>query len=351
MSNKTLYAILLTVFVAVTVGAQSGGSDTAATFEREGFGVIRSRTQGGLPVYDLATDDGERFSVTMIGPVNDERLAAIHALTDIVYALDGLTVERMRIVFDDDRGTAVVVPERFEINGKRYARYMPSGMQFMYDQAPEFDFRMLVENLAVRINGAFLTEEQFLTRLERAVENPAAYIQSSDPQFLAQQIAELQRIVDTLEVENRELRAADTALATRMAADLDQLRRSGARELREQVSRGEAAMAELQLEVDRVSEETTAALENVVAETLTLADQFAKLRDGAVVMASRNLFGSLKGVPAETIGAVVELRNDDPELTADEARTKVNESLPEGEPQLHGKHVQAIYALFFNDYE
>lgn len=347
MPNKALSAFFLAIFFVATLGAQTAGSETAGAFEREGFRVIRTRTQAGLPVWDLATDEGNRFSVTMIGPVNDERMGAIRSLTEIVYALDGLTVERMRIVFDENRGTAVVVPESFEIDGEMYQQYMPSGMQFVYDQAPAFDFRMLVENLAVRINGAFLTEEQFLIRIERAVENPAAYIQSSDPQFLAQQISELQRVVDSLEVENRELRTTDAILES----DLERLRRSGARELHEQVSRGEAALADIQGQMERLREETTATLEDVVAETLTLADQFAKLREGAVVMASRNLFGSLKGVPAETISAVVELRNADPELTADEARTRVNESLPEGEPQLHGKHVQAIYALFFNDYE
>ena len=351
MSNKTLFAIVLTLFVAVAVGAQTGGSATAASFEREGFRVIRSQTQDGLPVWDLATDEGKRFSVTMIGSANETRLVAITALTELIYELDGLTVERTRIVFDGNRATAVVVPERFVIGGQRYEQYMPSGMQFVYDQALAFDFRMLVDNLAPRIDGAFLTEDQFLTRIERAVANPAAYIQSSDPQFLAQRIAELERVVDAVEAENDELRAAGAALES----EVQQLRRSGRRELQEQVARIDAAMTDLQTElsaeIEQVREETTAALDQVIEETLTLADQFSKLRDGAVVMASRNLFGSLKGVPAETIAAVVERRNADPALTADEVRAQVNESLAEGAPQLHGKHVQAIYALFFNDYE
>lgn len=344
--------VLLLFVIPLVVSAQSGSDDTRARFRDAGYTVVRSRTQGGMPVWDLQTADGDRFAVHMIGRLNDDRVAAIDSLTEIVYSLDGLEVERVRIVFDETRPTearasAIVIPETYVIDGTHYEEYMPSGMQFVYDDAPAFDFRMLIDNLAARINGAYLTEEQFRSRIQRAVQNPAAYIQSSDPQFLAEQIRELQRLVDTLEVQARELVATDSRLDAEIAAATAE----GYDLLMTYAEEGEARITEVREDLEQFSAEVESALDNIVTENLTLTEEFVKMRRGSIILASRSLFGSLKEVPPETIAAVVELREADPEISADEARSQVNAALEEGEPQLHSKHVQAIYAIFFNDFE
>lgn len=350
--RKIALIVLLLFVIPLVVSAQSGSDDTRARFRDAGYTVIRSRTQGGMPVWDLETEDGNRFAVHMIGRLTDERVEAIDSLTEIVFALEGLEIERARIVFDETRPTearasAIVIPETYVIDGTRYEEYMPSGMQFVYDEAPAFDFRMLVDNLAVRINGAFLTEEQFRSRIERAVQNPAAYIQSSDPQFLAEQIRELQRLVDALEVQARELRETDDRVSTEIATATAE----GYDLLTAYAEEGEARIAEVRDDLEEFTAEVETALDNIVTENLTLTEEFIKMRRGSIILASRSLFGSLKEVPPETIAAVVELRESDPEISADDARAAVNEALEEGEPQLHSKHVQAIYAIFFNDYE
>lgn len=308
-----------------------------------------------MPVWDLQNAEGGRFSVHMIGRLTDDRLDAIESLETTAFSISGLQIERMRIVFDETRPTearasAVVIPQRFEIAGRRYEEYMPSGMQFNYEDAPFFDFRMLVDNLAVRINGAYLTEEQFLERIQRAVRNPAAYIQSSDPQYLAAQLRELQRLVDMLEVAGRELTATDEELREEIAES----RAAGMRKSEEI----ESEIDEVRSDIADVGEDLTAfgveveeALDAIVTDNLSLTEQFEKMRQGSIVLASRNLFGSLKGVPPETVAAVVELREGNPGLSADDARSQVNASLGSGAQQLESKHVQAIYALFFNDYE
>ncbi|MFW5643833.1 MAG: hypothetical protein ACOCYQ_07355, partial [Alkalispirochaeta sp.] len=234
---------------------------------------------------------------------------------------------------------------------RRYDEYMPSGMQFIFDDAPSFDFRMLVDNLAVRIDGAFLTEEQFLVRIQRAVENPEAYIQSSDPQFLAEQIRQLQRLIDVLEVTVQDLATEDARIEESLRRALIDTRDEGVALLDQWVRRGETALDEVNARIDTFSLEVDEAFDNVAAENLELTEQFEKLRQGSIVLASRNLFGSLKEVSSETVAAVVELRAAEPGLTADEAKSRVNETLSEDAVPLNSKHVQAIFALFFNDYE
>jgi hypothetical protein len=348
MPRKLLFVLVILGVTAMGVSAQA--TDAAnRRFESAGYEVIRTRSQGGMPVWDLETTEGRRFSVHMIGALSDERIRAVSVLEETIHGLDGLEIERMRIVFDDNRASAIVIPESFTIEGRRYEDYMPSGMQFIFDDAPSFDFRMLVDNLAVRINGAFLTAEQFLVRIQRAVENPAAYIQSSDPQFLAEQIRELQRIVDTLEVAVQDLSTEDERIEATLRNALEETRDDGVALVNRWVRRGEAALDEVNARIDAFSLEVEEAFDNVSAETLDLTGQFEKLRQGSIVLASRNLFGSLKEVAPETVAAVVELRTAEPDLTADDAMTRVNETLSEEAVPLHSKHVQAIYALYFND--
>ena len=222
----------------------------------------------------------------------------------MIYALDGLVIQRLRIVFDRDRANAVVIPSEFSIEGDDYVEYMPSGMQFSFQDGVAYDFRMLIDNLAVRINGQFFTNEQFFERIMRAVDNPAAYILSQDPQFLAVRLDEQQALIDDL---------------------MGQLNR--------EVSRSTDAMGDLE------------------SRLIALTEQFETMRQGAVVLASRGVFGGFSEVDPETVVRVVELRVAEPGLPASEALTRVNDELPSGAAPLNRRHVQAIYAFYFNDYE
>ncbi len=360
MCKKALI-LLAMVFLTASLGAQTGNTAVRSELQGAGYQVTASRTQGGMPVWDLRTDDGLTFSLSMIGSFSESRARAVKSLLAVIQGLDGLSPESIRVVFENNRATAIVTPRRFVIDGKEYRSYMPSGMQFVYDEAPAYDFRMLVDNLAVRINGAFLTTQQFLNRIVRAVENPAAYIQSSDPQFLAQQIQELQRLFDQLAVglaqQEAESAMADEELAQEIEsgrregqAQLDGIVRQGRREIAAATGRMDGIEEALRDEIETLRAETAKSFESVIEESVVLADEFSRMRRGSVILATRNMFGSLKEVSPETLEQLVELRKDNPDLLPADALSRVNEGLPEGEPELHKKHVQAVYAFYFNDY-
>jgi hypothetical protein len=356
MCKKALMFFTL-VFLTASIGAQTGDTVVRSELQAAGYRVTASRTQGGMPVWDLRTEEGLAFSLAMIGTFSDARAAGVESLLDVIQDIQGLTPDNVRIIFDGDRATAIVIPRRFVIDGDEYRSYMPSGMQFIYDDAPAYDFRMLVDNLAVRVNGAFLSERQFLDRIVRAVENPAAYIQSSDPQYLAQQIQEMQRLFDELSVRLAEHQNESALGDIELAGEIDEARQEGAaalntivRQGRQAVAAAENRMDGIEDEVDTLRTETEENFQSVIAESTVLADEFARMRQGSVILATRNIFGSLKEVDPDTVEQLVELRKNNPDLLPADALTRVNESLPEGEAPLHKKHVQAVYAFFFNDY-
>lgn len=367
---KRLIALTLTLLTltAAVVVAQVPAETTRA-LTAAGYRVTGTRSEGGLPTWDVQTASGQPLSVSVIGTFGSTRVAALDALSEVIFSLQGLVIERTRVVFERDRVTAVVIPRRYVIDGIEYSQYMPSGMQFVYVDSVAFDFRMLAENLALRINGQYLTEDQFRSRLVRAIANPAAFVQSSDPQFLARRLDEQQGDIDRLRAESN---AADGTLAERLDAAegaavagfeavtsrIDDEVARGEMVIAEQVARGEAAYAEVVAEITALRDELAAEIAAVRAEAAelamsgdTLRDEFEAARAGSVILAARTLFGALRDIDPATIARVVALRTAEPDLGISDARDRVNAELAEGTPQLHLRHIEAIYVLWFNDWE
>ncbi|TVR71568.1 MAG: hypothetical protein EA427_04370 [Spirochaetaceae bacterium] len=365
--KRVLLMVSLLTVVALALPGQDA-SGVAESLRARGYTVENPRTDAGRPTWDLRHEERIPFTLSMVGPLTEARALALQSIRETVFSLEGLDIRRTRIVFDQDRATAVVAPRSYRINGREYSGYMPSGMQFMYDESLAFDFRMLADNLALRVNGQYLTEEQFRERIVRAIDNPAAYIESSDPQFLARRLEEQQSLLDGA-------RATDIIQNQAIARLEDEIARSlqlGEEALNREVRRAEQAeravrrdfQRDLAEEAETLRKETQLALAELSArhealradhEALLQAQgqllaEFEALREGAIALAGRKLFGALRELDPGAVARVVELRRAEPGLEADDARDRVNDELPDGVDPLHSRHVQAIYALYFNDY-
>lgn len=351
MAHKQFVVMILFMMSAVLLLPAQTQMQVTDSLRGEGYSVTNPRADGGRPTWDVRYGQGVPFTLSMIGPLNEARSTALEVIRDRVFELEGLDVRRARVVFDEDRATVIIIPQAYVIEGRDYSDYMPSGMQFVFDEALAFDFRMLSDNLALRINGQFLTEEQFRERIVRAIDNPAAYIESTDPLFLARRLEEQQSLLDSIRA----------TVIRREEALLEEIRenvRVGEQALSFQVRRAEAAEQALREDLEREiadlterHEQLLANHEALLAGTESLRREFETLREGVIALTGRRLFGSLRELDPGAIMRVVELRRADPALTEDEARDRVNEELGEEVPPLHSRHVQAIYAVYFNDYD
>lgn len=337
--QRIMTATLVLAMLAGTILPLAAQTSPESAFRAQGFTVVRERSEGGIPTWDLRDAQDRPFVVSLLGSFTPQRQQALSGLRDVIFQLPGLDIQRLRFVFERDRADAVVIPAAFDFEGEDYAQYMPSGMQFQFDGGVSFDFRMLVDNLAVRINGQFLTTEQFMERIQRAVENPAAYIQSQDPQFLARRLDDQLGRIEQLEVTTDEQAAVDRTLQR----NLQTLERAG----RSEVSRLEERIAELEAQTEALQ----SALDSVDTRNTELAQDLDLARQGAVILATRNLFGSLKVVDPALIVEAVGLRAAEPDLSQDELLARVNASLDEGVEPLHSKHIVAIDAIYFNRFE
>lgn len=356
--------VLVTIVLLVSLAALSAQTATRS-FETAGYRVMGQRTESGLPTWDLQDNAGNRFSVSMEGTLNARRADAIQAIRNTFFSIPGLQVQRLRIVFEGNRADLVVVPQRFLIQDADVVAYMPSGMQFTYTDFLEYDFRMRVNNLFLRMNGQYFSAEQFIERIAVAIENPALYVQSQDPQFLFGRLDSLNDQIEGLKTDGRALTAEMRQQDADLQLALDAYASEGMRMYRQTRQETESAVTDLSTRIDVLTEEHQALLgahrelqvahealreefDTLVGEKAALESSFETLRDGSVVLFTRSLFGAVKEIEPTTVAAIVAVRTAEPELPYADAAAKVAE---ETGVEVDKKHALAVYALFFNDYE
>lgn len=213
------YGLMVLVLGLFTAGI---GWPQTDQFRSLGFHVEGVGTRDELPEYRLTGPDGLPIRAIAAGPLTEEHLRGLSRLQDIKRSLSSLRLAGVNLVFGSGRVDALLVPSSYVIEEREFAPLLPAGMLFRYDGAVFFDFRLLVDNLAVRINSQFVDPESFENRLIHAADDPLAYIQSQDPTVLSRRIiAQTERLdeliheVETLSTELQSARVGQVYLASR----------------------------------------------------------------------------------------------------------------------------------------
>ncbi|POR02225.1 hypothetical protein AU468_06440 [Alkalispirochaeta sphaeroplastigenens] len=273
------------------------------SFHRDGLRVSAElRHRQGFPVV-ISSASG-------VGSDQVERFLGLHELLE---DLPGLQIGRIRLALEGSRMTAVVLPREYRLQGEDYLAYLPGGMRFVFEEAWTYDFRLLVESFSLRVQGQFLTARQLSERIISAVENPAGYIRSSDPYYLAQRLEQQQRVLE----------------------DLGQRLQEQTRALEDQRQAQAAALAQTSEELTRTFREALTLMEN----------ELERARRGVVLLEGRSLFGSLRDLSPQALAAAFALLGEEPSLDPEELRERVNRTLPEGVAPLHRRHAEAVLAV------
>lgn len=313
------------LIIAVVLAGVFAGFAEAGGFEDRGWTLV-SRTQDGpLTVYNLKDSSGLPVAVALQGEPKTYHYQVLEGLYATFSSFKFLEVSSIRIAFVNNRAEVILVPANFPYKGKNLARFMPSGIQFYYTDFLEFDFRMVVENLFLRLKGQFFTEAQFADKLFNASENPYAYIQSQDPEYIILRFQEIMRLLDALKTEGA--KAEKDA-----AAKIDAIRSS----LEEKVGG-------LQRDVENFAKNQQAADERV--EKLT--QEFVLLRYALLVLNNRGFFGSINLPSEEGVVKLVEMKKKEPGLTMKEAEARLEKAGVE----MTSKEVFLVFSVYFNEFK
>jgi hypothetical protein len=257
-----------------------------------------------------------------LGEADRERLQGILA---IYQNLRILLPSSVRVIFTDERAEILVIPRSFRYKDRELSTYMPSGIQFFYTDFLEFDFRIVVENLFLRIKGQYFKEEEFAEKILAAVLNPYAYIQSQDPEYILRRFQDIEGRLDRLLNEGEKI-------STTIGNEIREVRNS---------------LGALRQEVESSFQKSSQAQQSLVQKVSDLSTEFQLLRYALLVLNNRGFFGTIR-LPSETgINRLVELKKQQPKLTMDEAREKLK---AEG-IEMTSKEVFLVFSVYFNEFK
>jgi len=168
----------------------------AADLSAKGLKLLSQSKEDGLTVLEMQDGKGNIFSVGSSRELSDAQVDTVAIIKDGFYAWKYLKIRSLKIIVSGNKADIVIIPESFVYKEFDFAEYLPAGMKFYFDAALEYDFRAFVQNLFLRIKGQFFTEEQFCEKLHGAFRNPAAYLQSQDPEFIVRRFDEVDRKID-----------------------------------------------------------------------------------------------------------------------------------------------------------
>lgn len=288
-----------------------------------GYTVTGSHTQNSQTVYDASDAQGQTFTVASTQPLSDADVRILGSVLQTLAGWRDLKIGQLQFLFTGGRADILVIPTSFLYRGVDLAKYMPSGIQFYYDTYLQYDFRMLKDNLFLRLKGAVYDESQFAQRAYSAVQNPVLFIQSNDPEYLLQRLNEIASAITSIQAQ---LDASNKTLAIAVQEAKTELNRqqTSDSQIRDQLSVLQERSASIQSSLDHV-------------------------RFGVMALNNKGFFGLGRPTPPsqQAVDRVLALKQADPSMTMGQVSAKLkSEGL-----SMTNKELSLVFAVYFNQYQ
>lgn len=297
-----------------------------------GFNVTNTQQETNQTVYTIAEPNGFSFTVVSANTITDAGAKVLQAVVSTLSGWTNLKISQAKIVLNAQRADILVIPTSFVYKNVNLAQYMPSGMQFYYDKYLEYDFRMLKDNLFLRMKGEVYDESQFAARLYSAVQNPVLFLQTNNPEYLLKRLndltSKLETLTQQLSVQKKEIAAA----ASKLSGQIALLSKEG-----EAFKTSQSA----------VNTNVAKQLADIKKQNSTMAGEFNKVRYSLLVLNNRGFFGRIYPINRTAIERVVAMKKADPSLTQDQVLTKLK---AEG-VKMSRKEVSLVFDVYFNEFK
>jgi hypothetical protein len=303
-------ATLLVPMILLAIGISAFGID----LQNYGFNVTNTQQENNQTVYTVRASDGFTFTVASSAPLTDANARVLRSSVSTLTSWNLLKVEQAKIVFDGSRADILIIPSSFVYKGVDLAKYMPSGIQFYFDTYLQYDFRMLKDNLFLRLKGEVYDQTQFADRLYAAIENPVLFLQTSNPEYLLQQFNILTKKVEDLTT---------------------------------QLSRADAAISQLTDKQSAVNANVEKQLADIEAQNATMADGLDRLRYSQLILSNRGFFGQIRLIDKQAVAKVVQMKKADSSLTVDQAVAKLQ---AEG-IKMSKREASLVFNVYFNEFK
>ncbi len=354
MKQAVFLSLIVLIVLMGTIGSMH-----AADLGRLGIEIISSSVENGRTVCEAKDADGNEFSFVSEGALSDSQAEILAAKKNTFYSWKYLNISYMTITFSDSTIEINIIPESFEYGGIDFTEYIPSGIQFYWDTYAEYDFRMRVKGLFLRIKGQLFTEEELCKTLLGAVRNPAAYLRARDPGYLSRQLEEINKEIEkTREQYSAIIKPLDT-----LKGDYEGLKQdyAGLKEdhaalkqdcishredytaLRQDHDTLRQDYATLRQDHDTFKQESPALKDSHAA----LLSDFQLLRHAVLVLHNRGFLGSVEIMKKKGIDRILVLKKENPDLR----QKDVTALLAKDNISMSMNEIFLIFSVYFNEFE
>lgn len=167
----------------------------AYDWAQDGITVVNKADTEGKTELTLKDDKENTFTLSYMSEPDDAILKNVAKLKTDFYGWKNMKVDALKFMYEQGGLEVSIMPKTFEYDGKNINEYLPSGMQFSYSYLLQYNFRINVNRLFIRIAGDFDTEERVCKKIVDAINNPKEYIKKRDPEYL---LTKLEQLDDTL---------------------------------------------------------------------------------------------------------------------------------------------------------
>ncbi|MBP7585476.1 MAG: hypothetical protein KBA61_15650 [Spirochaetes bacterium] len=174
------------------------GALYAYDWGQDGITVVNKAEQDGTTELTLKDAKENTFSLKYMSEPDDAMLKNVVKLKGDLYGWKNMTVDSLKFVYDQGGLEISLMPKKFEYEGKNINNYLPSGMQFTYTYLLQYNFRINVNRLFIRIAGDYDTEERVCRKIVDAINNPKEYIRKRDPEYLLTKLEQLEETLHKL---------------------------------------------------------------------------------------------------------------------------------------------------------
>jgi hypothetical protein len=314
------------------------------------------------------------------------RLAAQWAIID---SFSTIVVQSLRFTIENSSTAIaiVVVPSRLVAEGNDLLPTVPAGLYFSYTDFLEYDFRMTVGNLFLRIRGVYRSETELVGRMLAALKDPRSVLMASDPAYfyakidqleknltlLAGKVSALDESLAALTLAHGQLSESHEQLSkshgqlsesyTELAREYAALEAAGTELARKNEAAHEALSSSLQASVDKLGrtdeelaradgklaekdESLTRQTEELAKENAQSAAEFEALRYASLYFENVEWLFFKKEVPREGTARVVELKKATPAMTLKELSAQLKS---EG-IKITDQGITLVLQVFFNEF-
>lgn len=184
----------------------------AFDWSSKGITVVEKGETDGRTELVLKDDKDNKFILSFFAEPDDAISQSVIKLNRDFRNWKNLKIDSIKFMYEQGGLEISIMPKSFSYEGKELATYMPSGMQFTYSYLLQYNFRINIDRLFVRIAGDFESEEAICKKIISAIENPREYIKKREPEYLLTKLETLETKYQRLADEFYKLRAASLML-------------------------------------------------------------------------------------------------------------------------------------------